>query len=73
MCEEKLTKFSLFHRPETEDCYVTAKHIRRFSFPDFSDTESSEDEDDIPAGDESDDDDDVSTTGSSSRSWCTIS
>lgn len=68
-----ISKVKKRSRPETEDGYVTAKHIRRFSLPDISDTESSEDEDDIPQGHESDDDDDVSTTGSTSRSWCTIS
>jgi hypothetical protein len=60
-------------RPETDDVYVTAKHVRRYSQPDVSDTESSEDEDDQPEGEDSDDDDDISTTGSTSRSWCTIS
>ena len=60
-------------RPETDDGYVTAKHVRRYSLPDVSDTESSEDEDDQPEGDDSDDDDDASNTGSASRSWCTIS
>ncbi|KAL9971046.1 hypothetical protein ACROYT_G023529 [Oculina patagonica] len=60
-------------RPDTDDVYVTAKHVRRYSQPDVSDTESSEDEDDQPEGDDSDDDDDVSTVGSTSRSWCTIS
>ena len=60
-------------RPETDDVYVTAKHVRRYSLPDVSDSESSEDEDDQPEGDDSDDDDDVSIAGSTSRSWCTIS
>ena len=60
-------------RPETDDVYVTAKHVRRYSQPDVSDTESSEDEDDQPNGEDSDDDDDVSSVGSTSRSWCTIS
>lgn len=60
-------------RPETDDVYITAKHVRRYSLPDVSDTESSEDDDDHPEGDDSDDDDDVSNTGSAARSWCTIS
>ena len=60
-------------RPETDDVYVTAKHVRRYTQPDVSDTESSEDEDDQLEGEDSDDDDDISTTGSTSRSWCTIS
>ena len=60
-------------RAETDDVYVTAKHVRRYTQPDVSDTESSEDEDDQPEGEDSDDDDDISTTGSASRSWCTVS
>jgi len=60
-------------RPETDDVYVTAKHVRRYTQPDISDTESSEDDDDQPEGEDSDDDDDINTTGSTSRSWCTIS
>ena len=60
-------------RPETDDVYVTAKHVRRYTQPDVSDTESSEDEDDLLQGEDSDDDDDISTTGSTSRSWCIIS
>ena len=60
-------------RPETDEVYITAKHVRRYSLPDVSDTESSEDNDDHPEGDDSDDDDDVSNTGSVARSWCAIS
>jgi len=60
-------------RPDTDDIYVTAKHVRRYTQPEVSDTESSEDEDEQPEGEDSDDDDDISTTGSTSRSWCTIS
>ena len=60
-------------RPETDDVYVTTKHLRRYSVPDISDTESSEDDDDQPEGEDSDDDDDVSNPGNASRSWCTIS
>ena len=60
-------------RPETDDVYVTTKHLRRYSLPDISDTESSEDDEDQPEGEDSDDDDDVSSTGNASRSWCTIS
>ena len=60
-------------RPETDDVYVIAKHVRRYTQPDVSDTESSEDDNDQPEGEDSVDDDDISTTGSTSRSWCTIS
>ena len=60
-------------RTETDDVYVTTKHLRRYSLPDISDTESSEDDEDQPEGEDSDDDDDVSSTGNASRSWCTIS
>ncbi|XP_068753780.1 uncharacterized protein [Montipora capricornis] len=60
-------------RPETDDVYITAKHVRRYGLPDVSDTESSEEDDDQPEGGDSDDDDDVSNAGSTSRSWCTIS
>ena len=60
-------------RAETDDVYVTTKHLRRYSLPDISDTESSEDDEDQPEGEDSDDDDDVSSTGNASRSWCTIS
>ena len=60
-------------RTETDDVYVTTKHLRRYSLPDISDTESSEDDEDQPEGEDSDGDDDVSSTGNASRSWCTIS
>ncbi|XP_074625299.1 uncharacterized protein LOC141883651 [Acropora palmata] len=60
-------------RPETDDVYVSAKHVRRYGLPDISDTESSEEDEDQPEGDDSDDEDDVSNTGSTSRSWCAIS
>ncbi|XP_015766363.1 PREDICTED: uncharacterized protein LOC107345169 [Acropora digitifera] len=60
-------------RPETDDVYVSAKHVRRYGLPDISDTESSEEDEDQPGGDDSDDEDDVSNTGSTSRSWCAIS
>ena len=60
-------------RPETDDLYVTAKHVRRYGLPNVSDTESSEEDEDQPEGDDSDDEDDVSNTGSTSRTWCTIS
>ena len=39
-------------RPETDDVYVTAKHVRRYTQPDVSDTESSEDENDQLEGED---------------------
>ena len=61
-----------FCRPETDNAYITAKHVRRYGLPDV-DTESSEEDEGQPEGYDSNDEDDVSNIGTTSRSWCTIS
>ena len=60
-------------RSETEDSsFVTTKHLRRYSSPEHSDTDSSDDETDVPNDHDSDDDEEFEVEGSS-RSWCVIS
>ncbi|XP_031562257.1 protein will die slowly-like [Actinia tenebrosa] len=62
-------------RTESDDGFITAKHVRRYSLPDVSDTEDSDDDDDDndvhnSYEDEHDGDDEDATP---SGSWCTIS
>ncbi|KAK3718432.1 hypothetical protein QZH41_014438 [Actinostola sp. cb2023] len=60
-------------RSESDDGFVTTKHIRRYSQPDLSDTESSEEDDDDDPRYDDDDGDDDDAADNASRSWCTIS